>query len=321
MPSIEIDGRPIHYAEAGSGPPLVLVHGTLLDQRYWAPQMAAFSGRNHVYALSMLGCWPTTWDGQDFTIARHTADVAGFIRAVGGRARLLGHSRGGHIAFRVASEHPDLIEELVLSEPGGDCDESLGGKAPSATQAAGFNAVAAEIAAGRVDEALRQFADRVYGAGSWDRWPEIARLRHRENARSMLGQAHENRKPYSLAAAQAITARTLLLNGSDTPPSFVANVEALSRAIPDVRRVVIPRTTHDLSNEDPATFNAAVLDFFGRSPTVSMYYKDPDGNAVELQVDAYPTKELAAGFFDTDAFRQNPIGVPFVPEEELLRRP
>lgn len=68
-------------------------------------------------------------------------------------------------------------------------------------------------------------------------------------------------------------------------------------------------------------------------PTVSMYYKDPDGNAVELQVDAYPTKELAAGFFDTEAFKQNPIGVPFVPEElaaafeagvpeeELLRRP
>ena len=67
-------------------------------------------------------------------------------------------------------------------------------------------------------------------------------------------------------------------------------------------------------------------------PTVSMYYKDPDGNAVELQVDAYPTKEGAAGFFDTEAFRQNPIGVPFVPEElaaafeagvpeeELLRR-
>jgi catechol 2,3-dioxygenase-like lactoylglutathione lyase family enzyme len=68
-------------------------------------------------------------------------------------------------------------------------------------------------------------------------------------------------------------------------------------------------------------------------PTVSMYYKDPDGNAVELQVDAYPTKDLAAGFFDTEAFRQNPVGVPFdpaelaaafeagVPEEELLRRP
>ena len=68
-------------------------------------------------------------------------------------------------------------------------------------------------------------------------------------------------------------------------------------------------------------------------PTVSMYYRDPDGNAVELQVDAYPTKEAAAAYFRTEAFRQNPVGVPFdpeamlrayeagLPEAELLLRP
>ena len=68
-------------------------------------------------------------------------------------------------------------------------------------------------------------------------------------------------------------------------------------------------------------------------PTVSMYYKDPDGNAVELQVDCFPTKEEASAFLQTEAFRQNPIGVAFdpeemvaayeagVPEEELMKRP
>lgn len=68
-------------------------------------------------------------------------------------------------------------------------------------------------------------------------------------------------------------------------------------------------------------------------PTVSLYYKDPDGNGVELQVDAFRTKKEAADYFHTDPFRQNPIGVPFdpdrmvadyeagVPEVELLRRP
>lgn len=262
MPCIEIDGRPIHYAEAGSGSPLVLVHGTLLDQRYWAPQMEAFAARHHVYALSMLGCWPTTWDGQDFTIARHTADVARFIRAIGGRAHLLGHSRGGHIAFRVASEHKELVDALILSEPGGDCDESLGGKA---AQPNAFNAVAEDIAAGRIDEGLRRFADRAYGPGTWDAWPEVTRQRHRENAPSMLGQAHENRKPYSLTAAQAIRARTLLLHGGDTQPSFVANVDALARAIAQTKCVTIPGTTHDLSNQNPAAFNAAVLDFLAES--------------------------------------------------------
>jgi catechol-2,3-dioxygenase len=67
-------------------------------------------------------------------------------------------------------------------------------------------------------------------------------------------------------------------------------------------------------------------------PTVSMYYKDPDGNQVELQVDAFD-KAGAASYFDTEPFRKNPIGVLFdadkmaadyeagVPEADLLRRP
>lgn len=54
-------------------------------------------------------------------------------------------------------------------------------------------------------------------------------------------------------------------------------------------------------------------------PTVSLYYRDPDGNAVELQVDAFHTKAEAAAFFDSDDFRENPIGVLFDPED-LLRR-
>ena len=67
-------------------------------------------------------------------------------------------------------------------------------------------------------------------------------------------------------------------------------------------------------------------------PTMSMYYKDPDGNQVELQVDAFD-KAGAASYFDTEPFAQNPIGVLFdadkmcadyeagVPDSELLRRP
>lgn len=54
-------------------------------------------------------------------------------------------------------------------------------------------------------------------------------------------------------------------------------------------------------------------------PTVSLYYHDPDGNGVELQVDAYPTKQEAMGFFGSPAFMENPIGVLFDPEELLAR--
>lgn len=49
-------------------------------------------------------------------------------------------------------------------------------------------------------------------------------------------------------------------------------------------------------------------------PTVSIYYRDPDGNGVELQVDRYATKEATAAYFQTAEFKKNPIGVAFDPE-------
>ena len=54
-------------------------------------------------------------------------------------------------------------------------------------------------------------------------------------------------------------------------------------------------------------------------PTTSMYYKDPDGNRVELQVDNYPTAEEANRWMRSGEFAANPIGVVFDPEDLLAR--
>jgi hypothetical protein len=66
-------------------------------------------------------------------------------------------------------------------------------------------------------------------------------------------------------------------------------------------------------------------------PTTSMYYSDPDGNRVELQIDNFESVEDLKGFFSSDAFEKNPIGVNFdadelarkfhegVPEAELIK--
>ena len=56
-------------------------------------------------------------------------------------------------------------------------------------------------------------------------------------------------------------------------------------------------------------------------PTTSLYYRDHDGNQVELQNDNFDTHEELIHFFDTDAFRANPLGVQFDPDRlvELYR--
>ncbi len=269
MPSLRVNGYDLSYAEAGAGgKPLLLIHGTLGDQRSFQAQMEPLAAAGyHVMALSMRHCWPGTWqEGGDFTIDTHVADVAAFIRALGkGPVRLLGHSRGGHIAVRVAERHPELLCALVLAEPGGELDESLGGRpAGTGRQAGAFAEAAALIAAGDEEGGLRRVAEHTGGPGAWERRPEPRKAISRANARTLLGQINEKRAPYSRATAAMIRTPTLLLHGANTLPNFVANVQALAGVIPGAQVGVIPNATHGLTFENPTAFNAAVVEFLAR---------------------------------------------------------
>ncbi|MGB9644751.1 MAG: hypothetical protein WA709_34630 [Stellaceae bacterium] len=50
-----------------------------------------------------------------------------------------------------------------------------------------------------------------------------------------------------------------------------------------------------------------------------MYYRDPDNNQVELQIDNFATSAELDGYFHSRAFAENPVGVTYDPEE-LCRR-
>ena len=54
-------------------------------------------------------------------------------------------------------------------------------------------------------------------------------------------------------------------------------------------------------------------------PTTSLYYRDPDGNQIELQIDNFTTAEEADAFIHSGAFEENPIGVEFDPQRLLER--
>jgi pimeloyl-ACP methyl ester carboxylesterase len=266
MPSLRVNGTEIHYAEAGAGgQPLLMVHGTLGDQRVFAAQMQPLAKAGfHAMALSLRHCWPGHWpaEGGDFRIDTHVADVAAFIQALGkGPVALLGHSRGGHIALRSAERHPSLLRALILAEPGGELDESLGGKPGAQAQASAFTQAAELVAAGDEEGGLKVVAEHTGGPGAWERRPEDRKAISRANARTLLGQRHEERRPYARASAAAIRTPTLFLQGAQTRPSFVANVAALSGAMAGSRVVVIPNATHGLPYENPKDFNAAVIGF------------------------------------------------------------
>jgi catechol 2,3-dioxygenase-like lactoylglutathione lyase family enzyme len=54
-------------------------------------------------------------------------------------------------------------------------------------------------------------------------------------------------------------------------------------------------------------------------PTISLYYRDPDGNKVELQYDVFPTGEEAQAFLTGPAYRENFMGITFDPDQMAAR--
>lgn len=263
MPVVTIGDTSLTYMEAGKGRPLLLVHGSLCDCRFWTPQMPALAASVRVIAPSLRHYWPQRWDGtgDDFTTERHAADIAAFIAALGlGRVDLCGHSRGGYIAFRVAQHHPDLVRRLVLAEPGGRI-EADGRTTRPAPVGAAMPKVTARIAAGDIDGGLKLFLEAIDGPRGWDRTSAAFKQMARDNAFTLLGQIREHRAPITQRDIAAIRAPTLLIGGARTPPPFPDTLDVLEAALADVRRVTVPKARHAMNVENPAAFNAAVLSF------------------------------------------------------------
>jgi esterase len=260
-----VNDHDIAYIALGNGPPLVCVHGTLGDFRVWSPVVGPLSRRHQIISLSLRHFFPEHWNGEgtDYTIAQHVADVIAFIESLGlGPVDLMGHSRGGHIAFRVAQLRPDLLRRLVLAEPGGDLDATLhpdGAAAPARAFSTRYHDAADRITAGNIDGALEIFAGLI--GDDWQQVPPTVRQTWRDNAHTLLGQVNEQRQPFSRAAAESIRVPTLLIGGGGTKGSLPMAFRALAATIPHARAEIIPGTTHFMFEQNPVLYCELVLDF------------------------------------------------------------
>jgi pimeloyl-ACP methyl ester carboxylesterase len=266
MQTLPVNGTDMAYLEVGQGPPLVCVHGSLCDFRIWFCVLGPLSQQHRVIAPSLRHFFPEHWDGvsETYSIAQHVADVIAFIeRLDSGPVDLMGHSRGGHIAFRVAQRRPDLLRRLILAEPGGELDATLDPAAtPGRSPLAARIAVAAEkIAAGDVEGGLMFFFDAIEGLGAWKRLPVMTKQQLRDNAFTLIGQARDNRPPFSKSDAESIRMPTLFIGGARTKGALPHVLHTLAAHVPNSKTVMIPNTTHPMFEQAPQRFCEIVLEF------------------------------------------------------------
>ena len=266
MQSLHVNGFDMPYLEVGEGPPLVCVHGSLCDFRIWSAVLGPLTQQHRVIAVSLRHFFPAHWDGvgDTYSIAQHVDDVIGFIAAFDtGTVDLMGHSRGGHICFRVAQRRPDLLRKLILAEPGGELDGTLDpdyrpGPSPLAARIA---ASADVIAKGDVDGGLQIFIDALEGPGAWKRLPATAKQLLRDNATTLIGQTRDQRPPFSKADAEAITTPTLFIGGAHTRGVLPKVLHALAANVKGARTELIPGTTHPMFEQAPQRYCEIVLEF------------------------------------------------------------
>ena len=269
MKFLRLSDYDMAYLDIGSGAPTVCIHGSLNDYRAWSAVMKPLSDGRRLIVPSLRHFFPEHWNGYGgkFSIAQHVDDVIAFLEGLGlGKVDLIGHSRGGHIAFRLASKRPDLIRKLVLAEPGGTLDESLLPQAsddgpPSAGSRAHVAQASERIAAGDLEGGLRAFIDGINGPGAWDALPASERQMRQDNAYTLLAQINEGRQPYAKAEAAALSLPTLFVIGADTPGMLPRISEALAEHVPGAQIVTIAQAGHSMFRQQPAAFCDAVMEF------------------------------------------------------------
>src|SRR4029453_13029879 len=103
MQTISVNGYDMAYLEVGQGPPLVCVHGSLCDFRIWSSVLGPLTTKHRVIAVSLRHFFPEHWDGavtDRYRMAQHVDDTIAFVEQITPKpVDLMGHSRGGHIAF------------------------------------------------------------------------------------------------------------------------------------------------------------------------------------------------------------------------------
>nr|WP_156883641.1 alpha/beta hydrolase [Salipiger mucosus] len=114
---LEVGGQRLHYVEAGSGPPLVLIHGASGNLRDWTfDAVERLSDDYRVIAFDRPGLGYTPPLGDDGATIFEQAELLseGARRLGAERPLVLGQSYGGAVALAWAVNHPDRISALVL---------------------------------------------------------------------------------------------------------------------------------------------------------------------------------------------------------------
>lgn len=264
MPILTARDVTLYYETAGSGVPLLLLHGLGSSSQDWQLQVEAFAPHYQVITLDVRGHGRSSKPPGPYTIPQFAADLNAFVQALGvAPVHLLGLSLGGMIALQTAVDYPHLLRSLIIVN-----------SYPELTPRTWRERWAWQ---------QRVLIVRLFGMARLGQYlsrrlfplPEQAELRQIMVAR----WAQNELRPY-LAAMQAVRGWSVsarlgeircptLVIAADQDYTSVASKEAYTAKIPGARLHVIANSRHATPIDQPQAFNCAVLAFLSNLQRIS----------------------------------------------------
>ena len=262
---VSVNGVRLAYRTAGSGPPVVLVHGESYSHELWSAQLEAFAERHFVLTYDRRGHGQSEAPHAGYSHLAHAEDLHALLNHFGiVDAHFVVHSRGGIIMMEFWRRYPERVRSVLFA------DAALPFAAPDG-RGRGSGASPGRMPAVTVEEALKR---REQGKQS----PPTKVARSRADIQAVLNRMIDQYSPRvymdpqmqlgfavpppSASDVELGARPILIIVGELTAPLILQGAKATQTIWPKARFTMIPAVDHLLPLEAPEAFNKLALDFF-----------------------------------------------------------
>jgi pimeloyl-ACP methyl ester carboxylesterase len=263
-----VNGAKVHYQRAGTGRPLLLLHGLVGSAKNWRQNISFLSRDSSVYAVDLFNMGKSERvPGLDAGLEATADRLAAYMDAVGlDEADIAGHSHGGAVAMMFAARHPNRVGRLILFAPANPfCDLGkqlirfyqtrfgmwLARQIPSLPRRLKATALSRMYGdPSRVTtEALEGYTEGLHIPGTVD---HVLQIVHRW---------FEDMKLLRSALAELAAKPTLLIWGDRDRAVGLNSARELQRVLPQSSLIVLPGVGHIAFEEMPDACNRAMRDW------------------------------------------------------------
>jgi 2-hydroxy-6-oxonona-2,4-dienedioate hydrolase len=263
---IDVEGVRTRVVEAGSPdlPALVMLHGTGGHWETFAPNLGPLSEYFHCIAIDMIGNGFTEKPDYDYEIAVYVGHVLRTMDLLGvRRAAFIGMSLGAWVASRIAVDHPDRVDRLVLMSPAG--------LVATASNMARIRAERTKAVEDPSWESIHAVFEHLI-ADEANRIPDIVALRQAiyrlpetrtsiDHLLVLQDPAARDRNLITEAEWSTISMPTLVIASGKDHGEYQSTAHRVAELIENSEVFGMPDVRHWPHFEDPDTFNDAALKF------------------------------------------------------------